>query len=235
MATPLPATPRGPSRTGAPERLLEAAGAVFAERGYRGATLREIAERAGTNLAAANYHFGSKERLYLEVVREHMEALEHRLATRGATPRALAGHTRGELVALLRARVRTLLETFLEADPIHARLMQRELLDPSAALPVIVRRWVDPMRRVMDEIVARLEPGLAPEAVERCTRSIMGQVVFYLTHRPALLLLMGRRRYPKGFLDEAAEHVTLFSLGGLERLAREGAPRGRAARREPRS
>jgi hypothetical protein len=164
-----------------------------------------------------------------------MEALEHRLATRGATPRALAGHTRGELVALLRARVRTLLETFLEADPIHARLMQRELLDPSAALPVIVRRWVDPMRRVMDEIVARLEPGLAPEAVERCTRSIMGQVVFYLTHRPALLLLLERRRYPKGFLDEAADHVTLFSLGGLERLAREGAPGGRRARREVRS
>jgi hypothetical protein len=159
-----------------------------------------------------------------------MEALERRLLARGASVEASAQHTRAQLVELLRARVRTLLETFLEADPIHAQLMQRELLDPSAALPVIVRRWIDPMRRAMDQIVARLEPDLAPAAVERCTRSIMGQIVFYLTHRPALLLLMGRRRYPAGFLDEVAEHVTAFSLGGLEQLAGERPLGGSAAR-----
>jgi AcrR family transcriptional regulator len=207
------------------ERLLEAAGRLFAERGYRGATLREIAEAAGANLAAANYYFGSKERLYLEVAREHFERLERRLAERGADAREeeLADLSRAELAARLRARVRTMLGSLLEEDPIHAALMQRELLDPSEALPLIVRRWIDPLRRAMDRIVAHLVPGMPAEQVERCTRSIVGQVAFYLTHRPALLLLMGRRAWPRGFADEAADHITEFALGGIERLASRGA------------
>src|SRR5260370_32171647 len=50
-------------------QLLEAAGEVFAEVGFRDATVREICRRAGANIAAVNYHFGGKEKLYTEVVR----------------------------------------------------------------------------------------------------------------------------------------------------------------------
>jgi AcrR family transcriptional regulator len=215
-----PAPPPGPARA-TRERLLEAAASVFAERGFRGATLREIARRADANLAAANYHFGSKQRLYLEVARERFERLEQRMAERGAEAdlRELAQLSRAELEGRLRARVRTLLASLLEEDPIHAALMQRELLDPSEALPVIVRRWVEPLRSAMDRIVVQLAPGLAPEAVAACTESVVGQVFFYLTHRPVLLLLRGRRGFPRGFVDEAADHITAFSLGGIERLA----------------
>ncbi|HPZ83759.1 MAG TPA: TetR family transcriptional regulator, partial [Thermogutta sp.] len=50
-------------------RLLTAAGELFAERGFEGATARQICERAGVNLAAINYHFKSKEQLYIEAVK----------------------------------------------------------------------------------------------------------------------------------------------------------------------
>jgi AcrR family transcriptional regulator len=53
-----------PTMTETRQRLLEAAGAVFAERGFRATTVREICHRARANLAAVNYHFGDKERLY---------------------------------------------------------------------------------------------------------------------------------------------------------------------------
>ncbi|MEB2346362.1 MAG: CerR family C-terminal domain-containing protein [Deltaproteobacteria bacterium] len=202
-------------------RLLAAAGERFAARGFRGATLREIAERAGTNLAAANYHFGSKRGLYLEVAREHFEALEHRLAAQGAAvggEEDLAGCSRGEVEALLRARLRTILRSFLEDDRIHASLMQRELLDPSDALQMIVRRWVLPLRGAIERILVRLAPELAPAERTRASFSTVGQLAFYLTHRPALLLMMERRAWPRGFVDEVAEHVTEFTLGGIERL-----------------
>lgn len=51
------------------ERLLHAASELFARTGFRGATVRDIAQSAGANVAAANYHFGSKEALYLDVLR----------------------------------------------------------------------------------------------------------------------------------------------------------------------
>src|SRR5438128_991029 len=50
-------------------RLLEAAGEVFAEQGFKAATVRKILERAGmSNVAAINYYFGDKETLYAEAV-----------------------------------------------------------------------------------------------------------------------------------------------------------------------
>src|SRR3954466_1727491 len=51
------------------QQLIEAAGQVFAEHGYRAATVREICMRAGANVASIHYHFGDKEKLYLEVLR----------------------------------------------------------------------------------------------------------------------------------------------------------------------
>jgi AcrR family transcriptional regulator len=204
-------------------RLLAAAGERFAALGYRGATLRDIADAAGVNLAAANYHFGSKQALYLEVARERFAALERRLAEEGADFAGeddLAGRPREEIEALLGVRVRTMLRSLLVDDPIHAALMQRELLDPSEALPVIVRRWVQPMRLAIERLLARLAPELTPVERMRASFSTVGQVAFYLTHRPALLLMTRRRDWPRGFVDEVAEHVTQFTLGGVERLRR---------------
>src|SRR4051812_21343424 len=51
-------------------RLLDAAGEEFAEKGFEGATIRSIIERARANIAAVNYHFGDKERLYIQAVIE---------------------------------------------------------------------------------------------------------------------------------------------------------------------
>lgn len=220
---------------GTRERLIEAAGQVFAARGYRGATLREIAERAGANLAAANYHFGSKQRLYREVAREYFERLQRKLEERGARadPESLASLSPQQKAELLRARIATLFETLLDRESPHAALMQRELSDPSGALPFIVRRYIEPLHRDLVRLLAALAPGLPGESLERCAFSTLGQVSFYLLHRPALLLLMGRKSYPRGFGEAIAEHVTDFTLGGLERLA--AAARARPTRSRARA
>jgi hypothetical protein len=48
------------------ERLLAGACEIFTKKGYRDATIADICERAGANVAAVNYHFGDKETLYIE-------------------------------------------------------------------------------------------------------------------------------------------------------------------------
>jgi AcrR family transcriptional regulator len=206
---------------GTRERLLAAAGELFAERGFRGATMRAIAGRAGTNLAAANYHFGSKRELYREVAFALFLGLESRLEERGLNldEAALARLPHERVEELLRERVELLMRAILEPPGVHGTLMLRELCDPTDALREITRRFIDPMRRAMVALVRCLEPGLSADEAERCVRSIAGQVFFHRTHRPALLLMMGRRGYPRGFEREVAAHVVEFSLGGMARIA----------------
>src|SRR5260370_1351185 len=58
------------------DKLLEVAEQVFADRGYQAATIREIFVRAGANVAAVNYHFGDKLRLYTEVLQQSVRAAQ---------------------------------------------------------------------------------------------------------------------------------------------------------------
>jgi AcrR family transcriptional regulator len=206
-----------------PGRLLAAASALFAERGFHGTTVREIAERAGVNVAAGNYHYGSKKALYLEVFRAQFAHIRTALAERGAVraPGELDALSRPALARLLRSRVQVMLDLLLGPPPgLHGTLMQREMCDPSEALPVIVAEFIRPMIEEMRQIVARLEPDLAPEAVDRCVLSITGQSLFYRFTMPVMLHLQGRRTYGRTFTREMAEHITAFSLEGMRGLSR---------------
>src|SRR5690242_19814719 len=59
-------------------RILEAAGPLFAEKGFEATSVREITLAAGTNVAAVNYHFRSKEELYIATVRHAAESCVRR-------------------------------------------------------------------------------------------------------------------------------------------------------------
>jgi len=212
--------------SGTKDRILAAAGALFAERGFHRTTVREIAARAGVNVAAGNYHYGSKKALYLEVLRAQFAEIRSQLRARGATrPRSeLVRLPRAQLVSLFRARVTVMLDLLLGPPPgVHGTLMQREMCDPSEALPVIVEEFIAPMAGEMREIAAHLEPRLDAESVERCVFSITGQALFYRFTLPALRLLNGLPTRSR-----LADHITEFSLGGMERIASRRARRRHA-------
>ena len=176
---------------------MAAASELFAAHGFHGTKMRDIAAQAGVNLASANYHFGSKESLYLEVLRAQFGEVTGELERRGATPAAeeLRNASRRRLVEVLEQRVAAMLDLLL-GPPVglHGTLMQREMCDPSEALPVIVSQFISPQKEMMERILARLFPRLDGEQIERCVCSIVGQVFFYRTHLPAMRLLLDRRR-----------------------------------------
>jgi AcrR family transcriptional regulator len=208
-------------------RLVTAAAALFAERGYHGTKIRDIASRARVNVAAGHYHFGSKRDLYLEVLRAEFAQIRSVLARRGAAlpPEGLDGLSRPALARLLQARAKVMLDLLIGPPPgLHGTLMQREMCDPSEALPVIVEEFVRPMVEEMEQVVAHLAPGLDPTPLRRCVFSIVAQAVFYRFTMPATLHMMRARAYPKGFAAELAAHIAEFSLGGIERVA-AGGPR----------
>jgi AcrR family transcriptional regulator len=88
-------TPATASDNATRTRLLDAAERCFADAGFEGASLRDITARAKVNLAAAHYHFGSKDELFLAVVERRLAPLnaermrlldEAELRSKGAGP-----------------------------------------------------------------------------------------------------------------------------------------------------
>ena len=214
------------------DRLVAAATTLFAERGFHGTTVRDIAELADANVAAGNYHYGSKKALYLEVLRAQFAEVRALLDARGANPptRELERLDRPALVRILRTRVRVMLEMLLGPPPsVHGTLMQREMVDPSEAMPVIVAEFIRPMFEEMYDIVAHLAPSLGRQSVERCVHSIIAQGLFYRFNRPAVLEMLAIEEYPETLAGELTDHIAEFSLGGLEALAARRS-RGKRAR-----
>ncbi|HSR64738.1 MAG TPA: TetR family transcriptional regulator [Xanthomonadaceae bacterium] len=84
------------------DRILGAAEELFAQFGFAGTSLRQVTSRADVNIAAVNYHFGSKENLVNEVFRRRMDEMSaQRLA---ALKAAVSAHP-GELEPILAAFV----------------------------------------------------------------------------------------------------------------------------------
>ena len=95
------------SSTSTKERILTAAETLFAQRGFDGASLRQLTAAAGVNLAAVNYHFGSKEKLVEQVFKRRLDALNQR---RLAELAKVAGKPGTTLEDVLAAFIRPALE-----------------------------------------------------------------------------------------------------------------------------
>ena len=89
------------------ERILGAAEELFAQHGFSGTSLRQVTSRAAVNIAAVNYHFGSKENLVNEVFRRRMDAMSGQRMDR--LQLALSRHP-GELEPILAAFVEPALD-----------------------------------------------------------------------------------------------------------------------------
>src|SRR5258705_515061 len=126
MAT---ADPSADHRVETDDRLLQAAGEVFAEFGFRRATVRDICSRAGANVAAVNYHFGDKAGLYAAVVKYGVGAAIQKYPPDMGLPTDKPASAEQRL----RAFVRGFLHRILEPGPgaWHGRLMMWGMAEPT--------------------------------------------------------------------------------------------------------
>ncbi len=205
-------SPEGFSKTAAAtrRRLLKAAGAVFAERGYRAGAVREICSRAGANVSAVAYHFGSKAALYEAVLRSTQEYAAERYPIAG-----LAAQAKTDPEAALQRFVLTFLRRLLDRGrpAWHGHLMTRELADPSPAFSIVVDEVAGPIFSELSAIVAQITGQPVDCSHTRlCVAGIMGQCT---VHRNARALLAAMTPDANLNVDALARHITAFSLAGL--------------------
>jgi TetR/AcrR family transcriptional regulator, regulator of cefoperazone and chloramphenicol sensitivity len=193
------------------DKLLEAAGQVFAEHGYHSATVREICMRAGANVAAVNYHFGDKLELYTEVLRRSVgaaqnEAIRNALDQEGAPEEILR--------QVIKAMVRK-----ISGDP-HSdrwfRLIVHELAQPTPAMSRVIDEAIRPIyNRLRQLIGAILTLPRDHEKTRLCTHSIVGQIVHYPHARRVVARLWPDLKMTPEQLDRIADHIADFSLAYL--------------------
>ncbi len=164
------------------QRILDAADQLFGQNGYRATTMRALTEAAGVNLAAVNYHFGSKADLLRATLERHIRPINvERLARLDALEREHPG----------RASVERILDAFYRPtfDFQHAAPGSKEVVQRVAALfhavpeevaPVFERLFGEVNRRFCDAL-ARSLPGLSQSEIKLRYALGIGSMILLLS------------------------------------------------------
>lgn len=199
-------------------RIIEAAGEIFADSGYRHTTIRAICDRAQVNVAAVNYHFGGKRNLYLAVLKHsRSKAFEE-------YPLDLTVYLGRPPEERLRAFVVSLLARVLHKGEgsLFARLMAQEFIQPTSALDVIIEETIRPAFAFLYTAVGDLLANEASQQTVRlCSVSVVGQVFYFYMARPVIRKLFDQEGFEEKDIQIVADHITRFSLYAIERIAEE--------------
>ncbi|OGW45817.1 MAG: hypothetical protein A2Y66_05180 [Nitrospirae bacterium RBG_13_41_22] len=193
--------------------LLDAAVDVFADKGYRDATIAEISGRAKANIAAVNYHFGDKETLYREAWRyafsESIKAHPSNAGVSDASPPE--ERLRGQIMALLHRVNDKKNKEFL--------IVLKEFANPTGLLDEIMREMLFPLQKRMQDSIRELIGQQASDMqIQFCEISIISQCI-----NPMVLRREDDTNMPSGIknLNAYANHVVQFSLAGIYKIQEE--------------
>jgi len=197
------------------DRLLKAAERLFADRGFKKVTVRDICRAARANVAAVNYHFGDKLGLYREVMQSAIDAM------RGTNDAARAAGEGQSAEEQLRRYIAIFVHRVLTPgnDTVH-KLINREMNDPTPALDTLVEQGVRPRVEYLSGLIGEII-GCSPtdQRVLRCVGGVQAQIISYLPNPIAARLGFAYKPTPAN-LDGIAEHVAEFSIAGVHAVGR---------------
>jgi len=210
----------GGSDKGVRDRLLDAAEELFCERGFEATSIRDIASSAGCNIAAVNYYFGGKEKLYEEVWRGHLipmrnsriASIEKVMSQSGPQPR---------LEDLLRSFADAFVGSMVDASRTSrlSKLMAREYIDKHLPALMFLDEVIMPTVTAMRHALARTCPDLDESKVLPVVFSLIGQLV-HMVHVRAMFEQGGDHPdLPIFDSSEVIDHIVKFSAAGIRAYA----------------
>jgi AcrR family transcriptional regulator len=203
------------------ERIIKAAGDLFGNRGFKDTTIRAIAQAADVNIAAINYHFKDKEGLYGAVLEDVFQTGFTRF------PALLKEDVSGGPEQKLRGFIRSMFYRLQSTEGWagfsgKGKLIARELLDPSPALEPMLDKYIKPHKDLLVSIIAdimKVDPG-SPKLIP-CAISIIGQCIYYALASKLITKIIADNGPTQDSLDQLAEFVWVFSMGGIARIRDE--------------
>ena len=194
------------------ERLLESACIIFAEKGFDATTVAEICTRADANIAAVNYHFKNKENLYDEVWKEAFKIASTTYPIQDLPPDTPLEEFLFQFTHAILQR------TFCpNAAGLFSKLLYREMASPTLALERILTQAIVPQSNFLNRaIYNEFGDAINEKQLRLCMHSIIGQCAFYNFSRPLRDRVIGKTQMAPDEIKEIAQHITNFSLGGLQ-------------------
>ncbi|MEO8779624.1 MAG: TetR/AcrR family transcriptional regulator [Rhodanobacter sp.] len=193
------------------DRILGAAEALFARRGFDGASLRQLTAAAGVNLAAVNYHFGSKEKLVEEVFRRRLDALN---ADRLAALAQLGGSHPATLENVLAAYIRPAMALAHDGNgALFMRVLARAFAEHDGTLRQFLSDNYGHVMRQFSAEFARLLPHLSkPELYWR-----IDLVTGALIHAMSGFGMIQRKDdvSEQAHREQTVQHLIRFAAAGL--------------------
>jgi AcrR family transcriptional regulator len=193
------------------ERILTAAEALFAQRGFEGASLRQLTAAAGVNLAAVNYHFGSKDNLVEEVFKRRLDQLN---AQRLTALKQIAGHSGTTLEDVLGAFIRPALDLSHDGGGgLFMRVLARAFAEHDDSLRKFLSENYGHVMRQFTAEFARLLPNLSKEELYWRIDLVTGA----LTHAMSGFGIIQRKSdvSETTHREQTAAHLIRFSAAGL--------------------
>lgn len=200
------------------EALLLAAGELFAEYGVEGTSIRAIAEKCQANIAAVNYHFGSKENLHLALVRYVLEKIRCRRAEELLQCKDDWMHNPLKCAeAIFQVVEEHCQQYFSSLHPNwYGRLFMRILLQPTPAISEVMKETVIPQYYSVRDVIRCCRPEMKVNEAELWTDSLMSQLTNYIFAEDLLLLFPEPRVITSAFQLQILRHVSRVLIRGLE-------------------
>ncbi|WP_184602230.1 TetR/AcrR family transcriptional regulator [Rhodanobacter sp. MP1X3] len=193
------------------ERILGAAESLFAQRGFDGASLRQLTSAAGVNLAAVNYHFGSKEKLVEQIFRRRLDALNN---SRLEALALVAGNENTTIEDVLAAFIRPALDlSHDESGSLFMRVLARAFAEHDDTLRQFLSENYGHVMRQFTAEFARLLPQLSKQELYWRIDLVSGA----LTHAMSGFGMIQRKSDVSETVhrEQTAQHLIRFAVAGM--------------------
>lgn len=196
-------------------KILQAAEAEFADHGFDGVSVRQIALRADVPVALINYHFGSKEGLYRAIFEMRAPMI---------IDQRIAGLRLAEMEPDRERKVEMIVKAVLvpnlhmrstEKNSSYARILAREVADPKSHNRKVIAEFFDPIAYRVIEALQKAMPDRTIEEINWGYQAMLGVMVYTMADTGRISRLSGGRCDPEDELATATHLVALMKAALL--------------------
>ena len=206
-------------------RIVQVAEQLFAEKGFDNTSIRDITAAAHCNLAAVNYHFGSKDKLYLLIFQQHMDVMRDRRLDPinqlfQDNPNTVT------IEQLLETFCHAFVQPFITDQPANTRirLMLQEFHKPHLPDNKFANEVIIPVKQALSDAILKIYPTLNPLTVALCLQSVvnllMGQMM-HVVHNNPMTEQIKKLVLPNQDLQKNIQHIVQFAAAGIKSYTEE--------------